>query len=508
MRVFSLLCLGLLLLAVSSAPASAATLTPKEQLGKEIFFDKISSPDWMSCAKCHGPSVGFTGPNPAINAHGAVYNGAVPQRFGNRKPPSAAYATTAPNFHYDPTEGIFVGGNFWDGRATGDHLGNPAADQALGPFLNPVEQNNPSKRAVLEQIASSQYAGLWEPVWGSPLTYDTDADVAMNYDRVGLSIAAYEGSSEVNAFTSKYDYWLKGEASLTDKEQWGMALFEGKANCAACHPAPLFTDYTYDNLGTPINPFNPWYSMNEVYLDDGSVINPEGGSWIDPGLGGYLATLPESYFSAMGLVKAVVVAENWGKHKVPTLRNVDKRPSSEYTKAYLHNGTFTSLKRVIDFYNTRDIGKWPPPEVPQNVNTDELGNLGLTRAEVNAVLAFLGTLSDGYIPDRPFNTAAEFMGDATRPVQLSLRSGNPARAHDAGTRFELALARAGHVELALFDARGRMVRRICSEALGPGRHEYRWDGTTSRGELAPRGVYFAVLRSGDAKDVRRVIWLR
>ena len=152
-------------------------LNPQEQLGKELFFDKISTPDWMSCAVCHGPDVGFTGPNPGVNRHGAVYRGAVPRRFGNRKPPTTAYATFSPVFHYNATEGQFVGGNFWDGRATGERLGNPAADQALGPFLNPVEQNNPSRRAVLEQVAASKYADLWEAVWGEPLAYETDSEL-------------------------------------------------------------------------------------------------------------------------------------------------------------------------------------------------------------------------------------------------------------------------------------------------------------------------------------------
>ena len=122
--------------------ATAEDLAPNELLGKFLFFDKISSPDSMSCATCHAPSTGWTGPNPGINKHGSVYRGAVPQRFGNRKPPSAAYATLSPIFHFDGAEELFVGGNFWDGRATGESLGNPAADQALGPFLNPVEHNN------------------------------------------------------------------------------------------------------------------------------------------------------------------------------------------------------------------------------------------------------------------------------------------------------------------------------------------------------------------------------
>ena len=111
---------------------SEAGLTSREQLGKSLFFEKISDPDSMSCSVCHNPNVGWTGPIPGINLSGAVYRGAVPTRFGNRKPPSAAYATLSPILHYDAGEGLFVGGNFWNGRATGEMLGNPAADQALG----------------------------------------------------------------------------------------------------------------------------------------------------------------------------------------------------------------------------------------------------------------------------------------------------------------------------------------------------------------------------------------
>jgi len=371
----------------------AEELTPMEQLGKSLFFDKISSPDSMSCADCHAPSVGFTGPIPGINLRGAVYRGAVPQRFGNRKPPSAAYATLSPVFYYDSDEGLFVGGNFWDGRATGERLGNPAADQALGPFLNPVEQNNPSKQAVLEQVAASKYAYMWEQVWGEPISVATPAEIEMNYDRVGLAIAAYEDSPEVNPFSSKFDYYLAGQVSLSEQEQMGLALFNGKALCSECHissgPSPLFTDFTFDNLGVPKNPENPFYDMDTVYLDDGSPINPEGAAWIDPGLGGFLLTRPEWSFLA---------AENMGKHKVPTLRNVAKGPGKNFPKAFTHNGVFMSLEEVVHFYNTRDVEAWPPPEVAANVNTEELGDLGLTAEEEAAIVAFMKTLSDGYTP--------------------------------------------------------------------------------------------------------------
>ena len=393
----------------STGPISG--INTMEQLGKKLFFDKISEPDRMSCATCHAPETGFTGPFPGINKHGAVYRGAVPQRFGNRKPPSSAYATLSPIFYYDEEEGLFVGGNFWDGRGTGERLGNPAADQALGPFLNPVEQNNPDKKAVLEQIAESKYASLWEAAWCEPISYDNDEDIEKNYDRVGIAIAAYENSSEVNQFSSKYDAYLVGMADLTEEEAWGLELFNGKANCNGCHPSqpengnpPLFTDFTFDNLGIPRNPENPFYDMDTVYLDDGTPINPGGSAWVDPGLGGFLETRPEWEDLA---------DENMGKHKVPTLRNVDKRPGNRFTKAYGHNGYFKSLEGIVHFYNTRDVldtcpdiftteknalkmNCWPEPEIPENVNTEELGDLGLSADEERAIVAFMKTLTDGY----------------------------------------------------------------------------------------------------------------
>ena len=342
----------------------------------------------------------------ATTKHGAVYGGAVPTRFGNRKPPSAAYATLSPIFYYDDEEGLFVGGNFWDGRATGERLGNPAADQALGPFLNPVEQNNPSKEAVCLQVAASSYAGLFEQVWG-PGSTDCVTNTEAMYDQIGLSIAAYEDSSEVNQFSSKYDAYLAGNAALSDEEAAGLALFEGKAMCSACHPTgtgSAFTDFTYDNLGVPRNPANPFYDMDTEFLDDGTPINPLGSSWIDPGLGGFLQTRPE--WQAMA-------AANMGKHKVPTLRNVGGRSGKDGPSAYGHNGYFKSLKSVVHFYNTRDtkpecpdpfttekdalqLKCWPAPEVAANENSTELGNLGLTAAEEDALVAFLLTLSDEF----------------------------------------------------------------------------------------------------------------
>ncbi len=398
------------------------TLSPQEALGKELFFDKISDPPWVSCASCHTPEVGWTGRIAGINLHGAVYRGAVPQRFGDRKPPSTAYATFSPIFHFDGTE--FVGGNFWDGRATGEQLGNPAADQALGPFLNPVEQNMPSKQAVCEAVADSKYTELFEEVWGPGSLDCSSSEVEATYDRIGLSIAAYEASPEVSPFSSKFDaYWAACLDAGNDPEQCGLAegdkavldpaailsdqefdgLIEFGEYCSACHvshvpgPAgesPLFTDFTFANIGVPRNLENPFYGMDEVFLDDGSPINPLGDDFVDLGLGAFLRSRPEWADQAEA---------NDGKHKVPTVRNVDLRTGRGFPKAYMHNGVFKSLEEVVHFYNTRDVPEenWPPPEVDRNVNREilegvPLGDLELDEEAEAALVSFLATLNDGW----------------------------------------------------------------------------------------------------------------
>src|SRR5665647_2998266 len=406
------------LLVVTFGVASAAgTLSPKEQLGKAIFFDQnLSLNRNLACASCHGAAVGFTGPDSLINLHGAVYEGSIAGAFGNRKPPSSAYTTMSPILNLDATMG-WVGGNFWDGRATGAKLGIPAADQAQGPFLNPKEQALPDSACVVYRVSVASYPVSYKAVWGTDLgsvTWPAGIDAACStegatvtlsavdratantaYDRIALSIAAYEASAEVNTFSSKYDAASKGEAKLTALEQRGLTLFEGKAGCTACHPSngkqALFTDFTYDNLGTPQNPENPAVLRDATY--------------VDYGLGGYL--------TSAGYPAAVYEPE-MGKVKVPTLRNVDLRPSAGFVKAYGANGYFKSLEAIVHFYNTRDVlarcpgpyteaqalkaNCWPAPEVAANVNTVQLGNLGLSPSDEAAIVAYRKALSDGYQP--------------------------------------------------------------------------------------------------------------
>jgi cytochrome c peroxidase len=234
-------CVTISLFLMAFSVSDAGALTDQEELGKNLFFDiALSEPQGQSCAVCHGPEVGFTGPDEAINAGGAVYEGAVPGRFGNRKPPAAAYAGDSPILHFVTKTG-WIGGMFWDGRATGLRLGDPLAEQAQGPFLNPLEQNLPSAAEVVNRVCGSTYKALFEDVCEG-----TCDEISVNeaYDCIGRSIAAYERSSEVTQFSSKYDKWLAGEVALTAQEEQGLQLFEGKAKCANCHVPPLFTDFT------------------------------------------------------------------------------------------------------------------------------------------------------------------------------------------------------------------------------------------------------------------------
>jgi len=402
-------------------------LSPLEQLGKSVFFDRrLSLRGNQSCASCHAPQVGWTGDLPLVNAGPAVYEGSVSGLFSNRKPPTVAYAM-APVLHMtvEDDAALFVGGNFWDGRATGERLGDPIAEQAQGPFVNPVEQALPDTGCVVHRVCAADYpvtlesqfpgscAIAWPPdlnaVCALPsgtlrMESQDRATSDRAYDRIATVLAAYERSREVNPFSSKFDRYLAGDAVLSPEERAGMELFAGRGKCAACHPldrgprgeAPLLTDFTFDNLGIPRNPENPWYR---------SEFNPSGTKWVDNGLGSFLATRPEW--------RALADA-NVGKHKVPTLRNVDLRPTGTFAKAYMHNGYFKTLSGLVHFYNTRDVKPvcsgslterealardcWPAPEVMANVNTDELGNLGLSQAEERAIVVFMGTLSDGYAP--------------------------------------------------------------------------------------------------------------
>ena len=333
------------------------------RLGELIFNDtSLSSPAGQACGSCHVAELAFTDPDVDV----PTSQGVLADRFGVRNSPMAAYASFVPPLHVEPEEGLFVGGLFLDGRV------DTLEQQAGKPFLNPLEMNNADQAEVVAKLRRAPYRGLFEQVYGRRAL----EQVEPAYERMTRAIAAFERTRAFRQFSSKYDAYLAGDARLTPEERWGLALFDDpdKGNCAACHPSalaedgasPQFTDFTYDNIGIPKNPNNPFYTLP-------SELNPEGASFVDRGLGTTVGDAAED-----------------GKFRVSSLRNV------ALTAPYGHNGFFPDLRSVVQFYNTRDVAAWPAAEVPETMNTEELGNLGLSEPEVDAIVAFLRTLTDGY----------------------------------------------------------------------------------------------------------------
>jgi cytochrome c peroxidase len=359
------------------APAATAN-SAKTLLGARLYFDSnLSEPDGQACAACHQPYAGFADPDLGL----PVSEGVVTGMFGGRNAPSAAYMGKSPALAQ--VDGVWTGGAFWDGRASGWTDGKPLIEQAKGPFLAPVEMHNVIRQDVVDDVRSSNYASLFRSVYGRGALADVDAA----YHDIADAIAEYESSRLVNTYSSRYDTYAAGARwVLTASEKRGLGLFNGKAQCSLCHPsAPgdystgiasgkaLFTDYSYDNLGLPANPV--------LVLPPLSLAPSQ-----DLGLGAFLRSKGYGEQTA---------AEVDGAFKVPTLRNVAK------TAPYGHNGVFASLAEIVHFYNTRDVDgagwngvPWASPEVPQTINVSELGDLKLSAAEESDVVAFLKTLSD------------------------------------------------------------------------------------------------------------------
>ncbi|MEC4005714.1 cytochrome c peroxidase [Flavobacterium sp. SUN052] len=334
--------------------------TDKIEIGKAIFTDtNLSNPIGQACASCHSPEKAFSDPN-----NNAITQGAMTNAFGNRNVPSLSYNVFAPTRYYNATDETYIGGLFLDGRS------NTLQEQFIHPMLNPIEMNNSSITEVALKIKNAAYFNQIVSVYGA-----TNSDTEL-LSFVADALARYQKSREVNSFTSKFDYASKGLVAYTEDEKKGLNIFKDKGKCAQCHILDgdentgkvLFTDFSYDNIGVPRNTNNPFYNQP-------SAVNPLGANYVDLGIGAI-----------------VNEPQHNGKFKVPTLRNI------AITAPYFHNGSFTTLKQVIHFYNVRDLntGEFGPPEYNQNVNTTELGDLKLTETEELQLEKFLLTLTDHY----------------------------------------------------------------------------------------------------------------
>ena len=380
------LALGLLSACGGDEGAGSTRLSPMAALGEQIFHDvSLSASGRMACATCHAPEAGHATDDPdlLVPAGGAGLD--VP---GTRNAPSLRYLALNPAFFFD-AEGTPTGGFNRDGRAASLQA------QAAVPLLAAHEMANASAEALAGRLAGASYVATFKQIFGADiLSRPQDA-----LDRVTLALQHYQREDPAFApFDSKYDAFLRGQATLSERELRGLALFNdpSKGNCAACHPSgrgadgslPLFTDFSYDNLGVPRNAQIP-ANADPNYYDLG-LCGPTRSDLSDR-------------------------TELCGAFKVPSLRNV------AVTAPYFHNGRFKTLRESLRFYVRRDthpeefypldgsggVNKFDdlPAAYRGNVNTTEVpydrrpGQAPrLDDAEIDLVLELLNTLTDGYRP--------------------------------------------------------------------------------------------------------------
>jgi cytochrome c peroxidase len=371
-----------------SAPPTqllGSTLSQPAALGEKIFSDvSLSASGKLSCASCHDPDHAH-GPTNDFSVSLGGANGDV---VGFRAAPSLRYMQRTPAFFF-ADDGTPTGGFDRDGRA------QSLQEQAERPFLAPHEMANASKADVVERLKRASYADAFKAVFGANIMDSTE----QAFSRVQFALQQFQKEDPRFApFDSKYDQFLAGNVQLSEAELRGLALFNdpNKGNCAACHTSargadgapPLFTDFSYDNLGVPRNPRLP-ATRDPNYFDLG-LCGPDRTDLADR-------------------------ADLCGAFKVPTLRNVATR------KAFFHNGVFSNLFDVVRFYVRRDTNpeEWYPvgpdgvvqkfndlpPRYRANVNTSEAPYNrkpgmapALNEAEIADVVQFLGTLTDGYRP--------------------------------------------------------------------------------------------------------------
>lgn len=360
--------------------ADAPDLSPQQTLGRRLFTDtRLSLHDNLSCAGCHGLSAsqaagwqrlgiaGFADPR-NVDTGSAVSTASAPGRHGHLNAPGLAYAAYIPPLRFDTRKRRWTGGLFWNGRASS------LEDQATEPLFNAEELALPDPEALLRRLQTdSFYVQMFRRLYDLDISPAATAQPVSDLSprllaAVGSALARFERSALFQPFTAKFDFVLAGLSEFSPEESQGFALFKGKAKCARCHSVtatgggkdlkpPLFTDYSYANIGIPQNKFIPGNPPTDV-----------------------------------GLFAVTGNPQDRGKHRVMTLRNVALTPP------YGHNGFFANLREIIYFYNTRDQTPqgWGAAEFPQTVNRNDTGDLRLTGEEEQALLAFLQTLTDGY----------------------------------------------------------------------------------------------------------------
>lgn len=374
----------------TSSSVSADAMDTKEKLGESLFFDQnLSKTRNTSCATCHDPKHAFidarfreAGRDQAIFIDGALSVGDDGFSLGGRNAPTAAYAMFSPTFDAKK----ILGGQFHDGRAA------TLKDQAMGPPLDGAEMQMPNRASVIERIKENpKYVEAFKALYGDKIFEDTNA----SYEAMGEAIGNFEKTDLFAPFDSKYDRLLACskikdditecyiDGGWTRQEQLGESLFfsNNNTNCKTCHQlksdldleGETFTNYTYENIGTPKNLKALLARVNTGNATDANAVD-------------------------LGVGKTIDDASKNGMIKVPTLRNI------AITGPYMSNGVFKDLKTVLEFYdhmgdghrpNNPETGKpWGEPDVESTINRKDLKMDALTDKKIEALEAFLETLTD------------------------------------------------------------------------------------------------------------------
>lgn len=307
-------------------------------LGQRLFYDpQLSQDGSVACATCHDASRGFADLRPVSEG--------IAGKLGRRNAPTVMNA-------------VLIEPMFWDGRSP------TLAHQAGQPILNPVEMGMADRESVVKKLQSTgDYAQAFQKAFGRPL----------DYDALQQAIAAFERT--LIFLDAPFDRFMAGDKTALDEQaQRGLALFNGKARCAACHPLnatnPLGTDYRFHNIG--------------VSAHDKNFEQLAGKALEALGADASEAELDRLALSTdMSELGRFMVTKNYadiGAFRTPQLRNVSITPP------YMHDGSMQTLWDVVDHYNKGGEAN--------SYLDGGIEALALTEPEIDDLVAFLSELTD------------------------------------------------------------------------------------------------------------------
>jgi len=332
----------------------------KIALGRKLFFDRrLSLNNTFSCAMCHIPEQGFTSQEQAtaVGIEGRTVRRNSPTLY------NVAYAEKL----------------FHDGRESA------LENQVWGPFLARNEMGNPAVGFVVDKLKGlADYRGLFEQAFKRGASMET----------VGQAIASYERT--LVSARSPFDRWRYGRQAeaLSPLAKQGFGLFSGKAGCSQCHSigerSALFTDNRLHNTGLGFREsMAKEPSKQRVQVAPGVSVELDSAA---------INSVGEAKPGDLGLYEITQnPADRW-KYKTPSLRNV------ALTAPYMHNGAFSSLREVVEFYNQGGAA---------NDNLDPLVKpLGLSAGEIDALVEFLQALTGDNVETLVLDAYAAPVGNA------------------------------------------------------------------------------------------------